>query len=392
MTFPDPKHELENVRRQLREGGAQFVLDYATEYPEDTDEEKRGQIMGYYAPGFLPATHTLARSFAICDHWFSSVPGPTWPNRLFLLSGTSQGRVKMPESVLRSNLHLYNQDTIFDRLNEKQISWRVYHGDFPLSLLFTHQLSPENLRWYDAMEEFFAKAAGPAAEFPSFAFIEPDYLGDDANDNHPPHDILKGEQLIASVYNTLRANTELWNSTLLVLLYDEHGGFYDHVKPPAAVAPDDDLDEFDFDRLGVRVPALLISPWIDQQVVKTEFDHTSLLKYLIEKWGLGLLGERTAAANSFGAVIRTSGNPRTDVPEPITVSKPRGTPISSRVLTDNERAIRLYSQQLDTRSLARPDGVVGRVARAMRNSPNVRDDVRQELARFLARNSEHRQL
>ncbi|MGH6969212.1 MAG: alkaline phosphatase family protein, partial [Stellaceae bacterium] len=114
------------------------------------------------------------------------------------------------------------------------------------------------------------------------------------------------EKLIADVYNAIRANPALWQSTLLLVFYDEHGGFYDHVAPPAAIAPDDHREEYSFDRLGVRVPALIVSPWIDRGFEPTQFDHTSVLKYLIEKWHLGPLGQRAAAAstNSIGVALR----------------------------------------------------------------------------------------
>jgi hypothetical protein len=114
---------------------------------------------------------------------------------------------------------------------------------------------------------------------------------------------MKAEKLIADVYNSLRANPALWQSTLVVILYDEHGGFCDHVVPPIAIPPDDNQQEYSFDQLGVRVPALLVSPWVKRGVERTQFDHTSLLKYLIDKWGLGPLGKRTAAATSIGIAI-----------------------------------------------------------------------------------------
>jgi len=156
--------------------------------------------------------------------------------------------------------------------------------------------------------------------------IEPKFAGRDQNDDHPPHNIMKGEKLIADVYNAIRSQ-ELWKSSLIVILFDEHGGFYDHVSPPAAVPPAEkqEHDQYTFDRLGVRVPALLVSPWVDKRVEKTVFDHTSLLKYLIDKWGLGPLGARTQAANSIGVAIQRS-TPRDDTLPFIRVSQTHLTP------------------------------------------------------------------
>ncbi len=381
---PDPKHEFRNVLLQIKADNAYFVLDYALEYPETT-REQRMDVMAFYQPGFLPALHALARNFTVCDAWFSSVPGPTWPNRLFLLSGTSLGHTDMPTGVFNPSLHWYDQTTIFDRLNERQISWSVYAGDFPLSLLFVHQLAPENLARLHDLGRFLSDAAGDEAAFPQFALVEPGYVGDDANDDHPPHNVLHGERLIAQVYNALRANTALWESTLLVVLFDEHGGFYDHVTPPNdAVPPDDHVETFTFRQLGVRVPALLVSPWVESRVCKTRFEHTSLLKYLIDKWGLGPLGNRTAAANSFAPFIRRSGSARSDTPGAISEpSVPSSTPVAARELTESERVVVTLSEQLETRSLATPEGSVRRVMEAMAHSPHVRDDVRERLRVFL---------
>jgi phospholipase C len=299
---PDPKHELSNVLFQIDGGNANFVRDYSVAYPETTGAQRR-DIMGYYPAGFLTSLHSLARAFTVCDTWFCSVPGPTWPNRLFALSGASKGRVKMPESVFDPNIHWYDQTTLFDRLNEENVDWKVYVGDVPLSLLFTHQWRPGNLLRYRPFKSFARDARGPASRFPSFSLIEPRYLGRRANDDHPDHDVRRGEALIAEVYNALRANEELFDSTLLVLTFDEHGGFYDRQPPPSALPPDGHREEYDFTRLGVRVPALAVAPWVSKGVVHDEFDHTSLLKFAIEKWTLGPLGARTAAANSIGRLL-----------------------------------------------------------------------------------------
>ena len=154
----------------------------------------------------------------------------------------------MPTGMLNPDLENaafdQNQDTIFDRLNAAEKSWKVYYYDIPCSLILTHQRRSENLSRYCKIEEFFDRdAQGAEADFPEFVFIEPKYFGIDQNDDHPPHNVIKSEKLIADVYNALRSNPDLWPHTLLVVLFDEHGGFYDHVEPPLTVAPDDHVDK-----------------------------------------------------------------------------------------------------------------------------------------------------
>jgi len=154
----DPRHEHEHVVVQLANGNSGFVADYAQSYPKAQVSDLL-EVMKYRPLGGLPAIHALASNFTICDHWVSSVPGPTWCNRLFALSGTSLGRVSMPNGIMNLNFYWYDQATIFDRLNEKAISWKVYFGDFPLSLLFTHQWEAHNTVRYRPMTEFFRDAA-----------------------------------------------------------------------------------------------------------------------------------------------------------------------------------------------------------------------------------------
>lgn len=310
----DPAHDLDDVTRQV-DGGAcdGFVRDFAQQSPQAPPGE-RNQIMAYFKVGELPVLHQLARNFLICDRWFSSVPGPTWPNRFFVNSGTSLGHVDMPDGFFHPDLHLYNQPTVYQHLEEQSISWRIYYGDVPQSLVMTEQLKyPGN---YRKMDRFAADAA--SADFPQYVFIEPCYFGPGQNDEHPPTDVMHGEALLATVYNELRANEALWASTLFVVLYDEHGGFYDHLPPPATIPPDGNTKTFAFDKLGVRIPALLISPWLDPGVLSTQFDHTSLLRYLSDKWKLGPLGNRTAQASSFAAALaRTAA--RTNCPGSLTI-------------------------------------------------------------------------
>jgi phospholipase C len=343
--WPDPKHERENVLRQLQGNNRGFVADYAASYP-DTTPQQRQKIMSYYSLPYLQPLQSLASNFAVCDRWHASVPGPTWTNRLFLMSGTSLGRVVMPGAPN------YGQPSVFYRLAQAGKTVRVYYGTFPLTVLLDDQRVGIPAEGYDPKSTYYPfgsfqrHAAGKEADFPNFTFIEPRYMGIAPNDDHPPHDPFNGQRLIANVYNAIRANNALWKTTLLVILYDEHGGFADHVPPPATVAPDEEDAEYTFDSLGVRVPAVLVSPWIAPQVVKTLCDHTSLLRSLTEKWGLGLLGARTAqAADVFGALVRTA-QPRADTPQRIGRNLP-GEMSPVHPPTDHQRALEELSNHID---------------------------------------------
>jgi phospholipase C len=352
----DPRHDLADVLQQLELDGpcGGFVTNFSAAYPTATPEQ-RALVMSYYDDGALTAVHRLAHDFTVCDRWYCSVPGPTWSNRFFLLSGTSQGRVAMPDFPFRPRLHRYDQTTVFDRLNERRVSWRIYYGDVPQSLALAHQRRPANALLYRPLSVFAEKAADAATEFPAFALLEPSYFGKDQNDDHPPSDVRRGEELVADVYDALRANEELWLSTLLVLLFDEHGGFYDHVSPPAAVPPDGHVEEYTFDRYGGRVPALLVSPWIERSVVSTEFDHTGLLRYISDKHALGPLGRRVAQAASFGPELLRLDSPRSDtpadLPRPRRAARPRALrrePPMPSDLNEHQRALLAFSEYLDT--------------------------------------------
>jgi phospholipase C len=343
---PDPKHETPDVLTQLQNANRGVVANYVANNPATT-REQRQKIMSFYPDGSLAPLHTLAKTFAVCDRWHASVPGPTWTNRLFMLSGTSSGRVVMPSPLD------YDQPSVFRRLFEAGRSSRVYYGDVPLALQLSDQRVADTSSGYDPTHSYYPLFLfkylahdKKEANFPDFVFIEPAYtMG--PNDDHPPHDPIRGERLIAEVYNELRANDRLWRTSLLVILYDEHGGFADHVPPSAAVPPDAyNVDGFAFDRLGVRVPAVFVSPWLTPQVCNDLFDHTSLLKSLTEKWGLGPLGARTAAAADVFAALQKSPSVRSDTPASLSaeVTPPA---VSPDVKTDHERAAEELAAKLD---------------------------------------------
>ncbi len=308
----DPKHELRNSLAQYDSGTNEgFVADFVTMYPRSTPAERR-DVLGYYPRGFLPALHMLAENFVVCDRWFASVPGPTWINRLFAHTGTSVGRVSEPGSLFSTKLHLYEERTLYDELSEAGVAWRIYFGDVPQSLVLSHQF--EHLGHYRRFVHFRDDVA--SGDLPGYTFVEPTYFGYHQNDQHPPHDVLRGDALIADVYNTLRANPELFARTLLIVVYDEHGGFCDHVVPPATVAPDEHTQHFGFDLLGFRVPAVLVSPLLDAGVVSTVFDHTSLLRMAANLWpGVKPLGRRAEQASDPVAEVAWRAAPRAELPE-----------------------------------------------------------------------------
>ena len=380
---PDPHHETKNVLRQVDGGGlgqmGGFVYDFALEEPNSNSVWN--QVMSYFPRGSLPALHELAASFCVCDPWFSSVPGPTWTNRFFVHSGTSQGWVNMPSPPFHPNLHRYDQTTIYDRLNERGIKWRIYAGDIPQSLLLYNQRSSVNRKNYSAMGNFYKDVANSdGVGFPRYVFIEPSYMPGGQNDQHPPHDILKGDELIGSVYNAIRANEKLWETTLLILTWDEHGGFYDHVMPPKASPPDHKHQErFDFDRLGVRVPTVLISKWVNQSSVfkpdAGHLDHTSILRFASDKWNLGPLGNRAAEAASFAGALTTAANDGGPInvggkarPTEITIASDASPP----TLNKNQAALIEFTKQLELEMNASPADIG---LRAMRSTSSVEGEV-----------------
>lgn len=228
--------------------------------------------------------------------------------------------------------------------------------------------------------------------FPAYVFIEPTYLPGGQNDQHPPHDVLKGDDLIASVYNALRANEQLWSRSLLIITWDEHGGFYDHVAPPAAVPPDHNTQEYTFDRLGVRVPTVLVSPWIGRagsvfKASEGHLDHTSILRYLTDKHALGPLGNRTASAASFSKAFssepRVSGPKRVgDLPRPVDLGI--AADASQPELNKNQAALIDFTRQLEREMGAAPADVGLRAIRASSGAEGEVEAAKERVRLFLS--------
>ena len=279
-------------------------------------------IMGMYTPAALPVLSGLARGFAVCDRWFASAPTETLPNRAFAAAATSQGH--MDDAT-----HSFTAPTIFGALTRGGVNWAIYgYNADPLTRMTFSDTANAPASHFGRFADF--AAAAKAGQLPAYVFLEPSW-GPTGNSQHPNYNVALGEQLIHDVYYALRGGSA-WNSTLLVITYDEHGGCYDHVSPPiGAVPPDATVGEFGFDfkRFGVRVPTVLVSPLIAAGTVfraagGTPFDHTSVLKTVELRWGLGALTARDAAAPDIGGVL-TLSTARTDDPlAGVTVPKATG--------------------------------------------------------------------
>jgi phospholipase C len=352
VTDPTPGHQFEDISMQVfgqervpdppTPTMSGFVSNYARQEGADgkpIGSDRAAAGLACLDPSLVPVISTLARSFVVCDRWFSSAPGPTWPNRFFVHAATSNGYIDSPtdlEALAGFLATRFRMRTIYENLAAAQRTWAIYFGDhaqaFGISSL--HRYASDNFRRLDA---FAADVA--AGTLPHYSFLEPPYMnapGTPAADQHPPHHLLDGERLIAWVYDTLRGNEAAWRKALLVLLYDEHGGFYDHVPPPAAVPPDDASaasEKFKFDRLGVRVPALLVSPWVRKGRVDHQvYDHTSLLATVKALFGLpDFLTRRDARANTLADEnFVSTPRPLSDTPSNLAALVPAHAPGAAR--------------------------------------------------------------
>jgi phospholipase C len=302
---PDPDHHFPAVHKQIFAGGARpamqgFVQSY---YDQQRSLGQSKKIMYYFTPDKLPVLTNLATEFAVFNRWFASIPGPTLCNRAFAHYGTSFGHVSM-------ELFYAGQQykSVYERLTAAGLTSRVYYFDAASSTLEVPNLLTHQPELFGTFPEFLDDCAHD--RLPAYSFIEPNYTDHEdasgamwiASDQHPDHHVREGERFIAQVYNALRKNPALWPKSALLVVYDEHGGIYDHVPPPAVVtdgfvaqpAATGTGEPFFFDRLGVRVPAILVSPWIPRGTVVNGriFEHASI-PATVTDWLIGLYTDRS---------------------------------------------------------------------------------------------------
>ncbi|MDN5765139.1 MAG: hypothetical protein L0H78_04905 [Humibacillus sp.] len=373
--WPDPGEELPHINTQLfgiLDDGNRGVLqpeksfnspDYPTQQPtmdgfltdylstfiaefrRQPTYDEYAQYMTGYTPEQMPVLSTVARGFATFDHWFCDVPSCTFPNRSFFHAGTSSGYVvnmSPPESFVAHN----TAETLFDRLESNGLTWKVY-CDPPSHYSLTGLIHAPRLRGrfathFFSTDQFFEDAE--KGELPTYAFIEPQIIGHAHNDMHPaygmltpgltwdpPSSLIGGEDLLARLYEAVRSSSSPTGSnylnTTLIVTFDEHGGTYDHVAPPAAAPPHASAPAgqfgFAFDRSGVRIPTLAISAWIPERTVVTEeYRATSVISTMRERWSLGNpFTDRDATARSLSSIF-TLDTPRAQADWPDVVARP----------------------------------------------------------------------
>ncbi len=344
----DPHHEFTDIVHQLCGPGTAYPpggqypainnSGYVAAYAPSAGSGSPGEVMNCYAAEQLPVLNALAREFVLCDNWYCSVPGPTWPNRMFVHAGSSGGldhSPKVAEIADWETFHgfAFQHGNIYDRLSGAGVSRCLYGGDdFPM-VAALKGIGLGDIRHYSQLRGDLAQRNYPY----TYVFIEPSYdvLHDykAGTSQHPLGDVTAGEWLIKETYESIR-NSAVWNNSILIVTWDEHGGFYDHAVPPPALAPGDTVPNsqynnngFTFQQYGARVPAIVISPRIPRNLIDHRvYDHSCIPKLAESLFGLYHLTERDRNAAELTALL-TLGVPRGDAPIALPVPADSSQPV-----------------------------------------------------------------
>jgi len=313
----DPPHSRSSTRTQMGIAVAGkfpmkgFVETYAkAKGAAPIGPRSKPAAMGYFTGAEAPVTDFLARNFAVCDHWHAALPAGTQPNRLMAMSGFT--------NIDTNKVPLPRQELVYDWLRRHGIRWRVYHAGVPFfammldrvdDILAGNHFRPFGQLFDDVQNE-------PPDEFPQVVFLEPVYADAPhfgaSTDDHAPGGIKGGQEFLLEVYRSLTRVPDVWKRSVLIVTYDEHGGFFDHVPPPMIPTEPPPTATFTerFESLGVRVPALVVSPFVKKGTVCSEvMDHTSILKFIGETFGPGGLYSPAVAARPVKSVSAALDNP-----------------------------------------------------------------------------------
>jgi phospholipase C len=305
------------------------AMDGFTTANVNPNDPQGARTMGYYDQGTLPFYYALYGTFAMADRFFASVLTQTFPNRFYLLAGTSFGHI-------RNDFGQYSQPTIFNLLDQAGVTWKVYHSGLPFAFLFSY-VSAQPQKAVPVNPNYFADAA--AGTLPQVAFIDPIFIGakNVENDEHPPANVQVGEKFAADVINAFTASPQ-WAHGALFFTYDEHGGFYDHVPPPRACVPDGIAPMLQpgdvaaaFDNYGIRVPFVVVSPYARKHYVSHKvYDHTSILRFIETRFDLPALTKRDANADAMLRLFhfRKASFPTAPTlpPAPVDLARPECSP------------------------------------------------------------------
>ncbi|KAJ5788165.1 Phosphoesterase [Penicillium paradoxum] len=320
------------AKRKLKPKQQGFVHEQLRLYGDDVDKAALAkQVINYYTEDEVPVFTSLVQNYLTFNHWHSDHPGPTNPNRAFVLSGTSAGH-GTNDKAFNPDTHGLTQRSIFQQLSETNRTWKNYYTSASMvdAFFFDWTFTSGNDDKAVPLKEFYADAA--AGELPEFSFVDPSCCSVGTNSMHPSGLVSDGENLIKSVYDAVRGGPQ-WEETLIILTFDETGGFHDHVPPPLATRPDDltytetapngEKYTFSFDRLGGRLPTLLISPWIAKGKVEQKgtdsngnivsYSASSILRTLGYLWDFEPFTPRVGSSASFDHLIQKQA--RTDTPE-----------------------------------------------------------------------------
>ena len=320
----DPGHGPGDVREQIAGGMAGFLKNYAKAVERRTEENPLPPgrtfdptlVLSYLRADDVPVYDYLARSFQVCDRWFSSVPGPTWPNRLYAATGQSDG------TTANRRPPVYDLDAFVRKLDAEDVSWRWYSHD-PGTLRAIdgrYRLEHDGEFAYFSRKTLFERRTflddARDDNLPAVSWIDPNFVDfrlfgpPGSNDDHPPSPMMAGQELVLTLLTAVM-RSPAWKKSLLVITYDEHGGFYDHVDPRKFKAAD---DRPAMRHYGVRVPALVVSPFVEPGVSHVVYDHTSIIKTILLRFctradsAVRAMGARVAAANHLGSLLTRAAN------------------------------------------------------------------------------------
>jgi len=365
----DVPHEYNFVATQLAAdaGGQPTMTGFVEAYADFTGQNPNIQSdpMCFFGSAEVPVTSFLAQKFCTCDQWFCPLPTSTQPNRTVAFCGQSA----IYETKLQA---IPDTGNIFDWLTANNVTWGVYHDGFPFFALYPGlwgQVLGPNFHDYEQLGTDLKNGTAPQVIIVEPSYQDAPHIGPDhPNDNHPPLVVGWGEDFLRRTYQAATMNPEIWAQTLMIVYYDEHGGFFDHVPPPgfdnAAAGNAAPPAPYAFNTLGPRIPAILISPWIAPGTVNHEqFDHTAVLQLLAELFNIdGVYSDAVSyrADHGINSISKALTDTATSVPPP----PPPPDPIFAKTLLgdniatppDNDMGRSLEAAALDMIK-QRPDDV-----------------------------------